>query len=1176
MSKKKKVNASGEDEDSKNRIKGVKKAPPPPSSPPIERRVTPTKVVKNKTKIKSPNVKGGQTKGDPLPPTKKTKTISSPKGIDQSKQKGNKNGKKSTTNTTTANKSDNKKEDKSKLKKSFKSPSSGSSKKESSKVSGSAPSTSQANLSPARASTSQVHDQSEQSIAKRPKGRPRLNSSADDDANHDPAKSTKKGASAKVAKVIKPKVEQARQVETTKSKMSSTKRTNADQVKQTKKVKSQPNKVQSPSKPTTPKNKPEAAKKAAAVKSSAKSVPVKKDDKVSKSPAKPKQVKSNSRIKPKPQRKPVKKRIKKRTLSNRVASLNAQAMNRLLVEIDRPSTSTPGKAGDSTDENSSSSSQSLVVSKNKLPASSKSNKSVTKNNRKTSSPPSKTASKNKVVKKKMTKKELRKQRLKRLDLGDNQVFDTRRNKRMASLNASAMMAATFLPEERNDRCLVPVIEQPLAQPSYFESTIMETIDHVVRQYSTSTMEHIEISPSSSSSSNSTKTTTVKTTVKHVKMHNADSTVVQTISTQYQHENIVPTSPASKSNRRSKSKKSSSSQMAASSASAFTLCTSPSTDLAVMQSNTMPFSPNTQSSFAFEQNSQFVNNNNTGTSTQTLSKKSSRNKKNDSQGNSTSIIRRKFQVETIETRMQNSPVVSSSSAPSASNNVIMAQNNPFSHFNGLNPITVPGSLMPNNQIMSYGFYPSPFASFQLVGNQLHQSPQVSNNLPVYESVPPLNYVNFSSLSTPFLQYQPLQQPTSSYPPASMSVPYVNLSQPAPSSMFQYDARSQVPVAAPTSLSNQPTPTNSLFGLSYVNPVHHRTESNHSVINLLPQSVINSTPLVHRPVAYHAQTVPASSYNGVAKTFSGANQSNLSAPFSGYPFLSRPSLFAPNAQMSIPPSLNSHHFGLPVVLPVRQQPLSSSVLPSSSASLSTPSVGMGGNNTLHQPNQNFMALNAHNFASGTIPAQVVQQQKPSAMNGGLLRNAAHPLQHLNTTISPIVARVVTSINPAPMINILSNHQSNDTLKNHKTKKVSSLKNGFTSDLTNHTKTNGKSMKNSIKKSRSNGVAKPKPNDLKRRPSLKVSRNSPNSSNDSLKVSFPENIQSDSYSSADHLVVPFNGHSFHSPSVLKPNSVSPQPPIESIAMQPKSKQRKPIVHGWSWEGDSFDKPIFVNVSA
>ncbi|XP_075681357.1 uncharacterized protein LOC113797865 [Dermatophagoides pteronyssinus] len=130
-----------------------------------------------------------------------------------------------------------------------------------------------------------------------------------------------------------------------------------------------------------------------------------------------------------------------------------------------------------------------------------------------------------VTKKKLTNNRKKKKKKKTID-PDIEIIDTRRNKRMASLNASAMMAATFSPEKERRLVLAsakPLLKSSSSDPHHNNNHQTSSNPNSPHLWSTTTHhsstveEHIEM-------------TTVKTTVK---LRHDNTTVVETTTTTQQ-------------------------------------------------------------------------------------------------------------------------------------------------------------------------------------------------------------------------------------------------------------------------------------------------------------------------------------------------------------------------------------------------------------------------------------------------------------------------------------------------------------------------------------------------------------------------------------------------------------------------------------------------------------------
>ncbi|XP_075588053.1 uncharacterized protein LOC124493410 [Dermatophagoides farinae] len=129
-----------------------------------------------------------------------------------------------------------------------------------------------------------------------------------------------------------------------------------------------------------------------------------------------------------------------------------------------------------------------------------------------------------VAKKKLKNNKKKKKKSIKLSIDpDVEIIDTRRNKRMANLNASAMMAATFSPEKERRLVLAsakPLLKSSTSDPHHQPSSSSTTNPQQIwstTHHSSMVEEHIEM-------------TTVKTTVK---LRHDNTTVVETTTTTQQ-------------------------------------------------------------------------------------------------------------------------------------------------------------------------------------------------------------------------------------------------------------------------------------------------------------------------------------------------------------------------------------------------------------------------------------------------------------------------------------------------------------------------------------------------------------------------------------------------------------------------------------------------------------------
>ena len=549
----------------------------------------------------------------------------------------------------------------------------------------------------------------------------------------------------------------------------------------------------------------------------------------------------------------------------RVASLNASAMVKLLCESDRDSSSvnSNSRSSDTSTTQSKKTSKSPSKSSNSPKPSSSNSKNTTKPRGRPSELNSSNSTKQTNQKKKKSIKEekpkpknskKRKKKIKRKhNLVDKtvEIFDTRRFKRMASLNASAMMAATYLPESRPVKSnAVEVLPQSQCLlNNETTSNVSDTIEQVVRQWST--VQHIEISPGSNSNTDQVGKTTVQTTVKHVKMR-GDGTVVETISTQFEQQSIIPQSsngsrkhlPKAKTKaprtKASKGAVSAVTQVASTQSSAFTPCASTSNSylgscsiesIAMLSSQpSSTFSSSSSSSLSVQnfhhQNS--LSDSNGLANRRRMKEKTPTNQ--DGKKKSRSIIR-KYEVKTIETRMESTTVNDSSVHNSMLSNSVI-----FSNTNQANSLINSAgyiSRLPEQSHLTCSMYPSPMAPFQVVPT----APSLVQQSP--ESLTP--YINLAPFNAPLLHYQPFSNTLSPLHSFSspISVPFLQLASAAPP--YSYGLLNQR--TSPMSMS-------SLFGLSYLGPHGNAGlyQPANPVFNILPPP----SGIIHRPVAYHAQS------------------------------------------------------------------------------------------------------------------------------------------------------------------------------------------------------------------------------------------------------------------------------------------------------------------------------------
>ncbi|KAJ6220034.1 hypothetical protein RDWZM_005846 [Blomia tropicalis] len=657
-------------------------------------------------------------------------------------------------------------------------------------------------------------------------------------------------------------------------------------------------------------------------------------------------------------------------LGSRVASLNASAKVKLLFESDRDSSSSWNNVHShvSADKNATSNhnqqgSSSANVSKQKkhqsddhtIPSSvskSSSSKNETVSKKLTSTKSQNTKTKiphklsgpnsnssipkskdNKLKKSLPITKRKKKKRTKRKNIrslvdSDVEIIDTKKCKRMASLNASAILAASYMPETR----IVPKSssiesDEPIfvgsSQPND-GSTISDTIDQVVRQWK-STVEHRF---ENSMNNDQNCKTTVMTTVKHVKLR-GNGAMVETISTHEYEQNIVPQSVSNDTNhsivninnnhQRSTNKKqrkqvllnrmSMPQPRRSNSPSAFSPCPSTSS---YMDSNSLdsivliPSQSNDLSPISTNHRGHNSEMSTIATSTHhhlhNATSQNNRNKRKDRQAsghsnNSRSVIQ-KYELKTIETRVESS--TNPSSGHNGHNilpNGIFANNNSSSLINLENA----GFLQRSNQSMMYNLF-HPQAPFQLfhpgscsstnqgASSQTSYSSDTSSAAAAAAAAAALNYINVSPFNSPILHYQPIAGTLSSLNPT-------NFASPIPVPFLQFANTNQAFPTNPYGLigSRAVNHVSPLFGLSYINQngTHglYQTPSPQpqqqqpsSVISVLTPNNTGSSgcPLV-RPVPYHAQ--PGSSYlstsNSANNLINGALFASPSQIFSNLP-------------------------------------------------------------------------------------------------------------------------------------------------------------------------------------------------------------------------------------------------------------------------------------------------------
>lgn len=818
---------------------------------------------------------------------------------------------------------------------------------------------------------------------------------------------------------------------------------------------------------------------------------------------------------------------------HRVASLNAIAKVKLICENDRDNVNST-----STDkvESSSSASESSRSPKSKKKVCTELVKFV----------PSKTKHEEK---KKTKRKKMKRRRRISID-SDVELIDTKRCKRMASLNASAMMAATYLPETRLERR----ITSPPVRRMDPLSSVCDTIDDVVRQWS---VEHIERSVDMSK-------TTVKTTVKHVKL-SGNNTVVETISTEYEQQNITQSSPK-KQSKGSKQKTQPSTQDAnglnqfSSSPSAFTPCSSVhSTSLETIMSqqqshhhhpftSTNPF--NVNSFTTNSTGSESARKKSRRKTPETTSFTQSKNK------NPRSFIR-KYEVKTIQTRLESvnqSADTASAHNTNLSNRFIFTNPAPSSIL-GFNPNHAPLPMSYN--LPAFQFIPiaPTLANPSTASAPAAAAPSFISG----ESANPVNCISLAN-TTP-IYYQPISNSYSMPNVSSIPVPFFQLANPplAPYSYMEHRP------AAPSNpflynLSpNPPPPTSTLY------------QSSNPVINFLPQDPSTCT-FIHRPVACHP---PPSGQNNTTTnlppvnpmgTTTQANQGSSLGNSGGlfhYPLLRPPQMtpvrvpFAPYPQPTLlfqSPMPNSHTH--PTVTPL--------------TTIITPSEPQAPPPQSYVPKTTVVEVNSIGQNGGADVTDAGRMGK-NVYNTNLSIDTM-ATDNGNTNSSSNSAQSVASNADIAESNIHHHHRqeqhsdSNGHHPMHKKKKLSeAMKKGVAKKKFLPIRTTVMQVPNGImaKTSLDNGSAGLKKKKKSSPPiTTTIQQNGSrnmlllrNNRNQLKKVS-PQNQRSPPV------------HTNHEVANIFDNSK-----LLSINNGLKKKNR-PINHGWSWEGQAFECQVFLNV--
>lgn len=863
---------------------------------------------------------------------------------------------------------------------------------------------------------------------------------------------------------------------------------------------------------------------------------------------------------------------------HRVASLNASAKVKLLCENDRDSTTVKNssnvEAGSNSVTNTKNNAKSVKKASttndkrsNNVPK--KSQSELDKSNRISHSKP--TAPKRRVNRKKIKRKH------NSID-SDVEIIDTRRCKRMASLNASAMMAATYLPETRNEKSLVPANKpQPprLLDPL---SNVTNTIDEVVRQWS-STVEHFERSVDIGEQQCKT---TVKTTVKHVKL-SGNNTVVETISTQYEQQNIIPEPSSSQSHSKRRPQKKTlqisddnvnNSNQFSSSTSAFTPCSSStvhSTSIeSILSQRQNSFTTSSFNVKNFDSQSNIKDNVFAKTQNKRTKKSKPSSESSSSHSNGKSKPRsfiRKYEVKTIQTRLESSSV-NTTVAHHNSNNFVFNNNSASSSFVNLSA-SVPSAQANNGPHMPYSLPNTmPFQFIPVAPNQhSHQTHAVP-----FVDHPPINYINLTNINAPIYHYQPM---TNSYPTALNSgtnvVPFLQLCNPT---QYSYNVAEQ--------RSNHP-----LVGLSYStnnNTTLYQTPN--PVFNLFPPSQDSSgCTFIHRPVSCHPQS---GSIPPINSSTSYLNNSIFASP----PVFGN--LNATN---------NSNIFQYPLVRPqvstVRQVnvPFGQSTLLFQSPINSTNTTATP-LTTIITPCKNVSELNSDisstlNHSDSPVPNDDNEDDVSLTINNDIIENGSSEIRdqidvysssnaQSNTSDMTSDETSTTSVNMSESNTNPPNGNSklNRSKKDHS--KKASLETLSLRAMRNNTKKSSRSKLNrpaiSINKV-TNGIDKnlnnsshllnKKSKTAKNMNSLNQNgirtmlsmKNSHRPSNQDYKISTKKSsIQNEknklvtSHSSHDNVPI-FNKLSVNNGHI--------------------KKKSRPIIHGWSWEGDPFDRHVFLNVS-
>lgn len=823
-----------------------------------------------------------------------------------------------------------------------------------------------------------------------------------------------------------------------------------------------------------------------------------------------------------------------------------------------------------------------------------------------------------------------------------EIIDTRRCKRMASLNATAMMAATYLPEARFVRSLdlapPPALSPELTQPQCLDtsSNVAETIDQVVRQWSTVQQHTIEISPGTSVTGNAgQRKTTVTTTVKHVKMRGSGGTVVETISTEVEQRNVRPEPAAARKTHKRKSQTKPSSKSAESRppqmapavpSSTFTSTSRPANPYLNPDSieSLALLSPQAPSTFATSSSVSVQNYQTNSISTaaasgvqQTSKEKHSRKRTkkpatrptdSEEATNSSSIT---YQVKRIETRVEstvNEPTSGNNSV--LANRVILSGNAPASsvvNFNGT-PLNGFFPRPQQSQPLPYNLY-NQAAPFSLMQSGSALAPHGVSNLESrnsFEQSPSvasaLNCINLSPFHAPLLQYQPFAGTFSSLPPSGfaspISVPFLQFSNHMqPFSSYPYDLMNQ---------RVNPLAVSSLLGLSYLAPNFN------GGLYPPPSPIINIVPsppsVIHRPVAYHAQAghvsaAPSASLSGLVNSSvmgssSVYSNSTIPMPTSN---LFQCSSIRPSSMGNVPP-----HFNLPAAPSSQSLPafLPNASVSSSSITIPTaPLVTIAPSSSLLQPDAPVSTVREKESTSPPFASNGSSSSQSEASQDCLVvdnqkdpnwTNANCHIHRLTTITNSIV-----SVPEEDWASLGNKADQADQIghKLSRTKRVLEVKspqvqvnNGVNGSPINGKSNGTKSLCNSKASRALVPILKVPPNGIVKRSSpnggLEGDRKRPKLAKSLPLIGSPAKANLSGKLNCNRISVQSNGSPNGASKSKSSSEKGSKPPTASATLpvngsptsdaQLLKKNRRPIVHGWSWEGIPEERFVYVNVSA